>query len=126
MPLTDFFLASDAEFAEVFRGWKRKPPDGDATEGGTVEEDDAGEFAGAPGGGDPLPVVDDPDAESAPDIHRLPWIDQKGMDVSELAELMQAVLGWSFEAALIQIEGRILIGPDEASEQVYLEVPSAL
>ncbi len=109
--LTDFFLASDAEFGDVLMGWKRAPPLLDEPRAIEVTDPYSKEKVTIFSRSNPEQPTADPDAVVEPDLDRLQRIRLEGADPTSLINLAEVLVGWSPEVAGDETLGREVIGP---------------
>jgi hypothetical protein len=123
--LTDFFIASDDEFASVFRGWKRAAPLLNTPRTFEVINPFTGKPMTGQSRSNPESPQADADAILDPDFHQLPWIDLKGIFPNEIANLAEGLLGWDNQTAQDEVMGRSVSGPKD-TEQFVTEMPAEL
>lgn len=123
--LAEFFIASDDEFARVFRGWKRAAPLLDTPRTFEVVNPFTGKPMTCQSRSNPDSPEADADAIRDPDFHQLPWIGLKGMLPTDIANLAEGLLGWDDQRAQDEVMGRQVSGPNE-TEQFVTEMPAEL
>ncbi len=123
--LTDFFLASDAEFADVLVGWKRAAPLLDEPRSISVTDPYSKETINILSRTNPEQPKADPDAVEQPDLDRLQRIRLEGADPTSLINLGEVLAGWSPEIAGDEALGREVIGPMHEEVTIF-ELSDAL
>jgi hypothetical protein len=125
MGRADFFLATSAELAAVFKGWKRAAPllaqpiTLTVTNPFTKESKQIRTWIEAE------PPTADPGAVTSADLRGLHCIDQKGVMTTDVVDLAAMVMEWDLDRADSEVHGRLLEGPPHATAAVC-EVPPVL
>jgi hypothetical protein len=124
--LTDFFIANEEEMNTVCHGWKKPAPLLDEYRTVTATNPFIQTQTTIRTRANPNQPEADEDAVLACEFRHLPWIAQKGILTTEVAELACVLKVWDEERAHEEVHGRVLIGPMDAEETVIQVHPTLL